>query len=70
MSQLEPNSDQLLPCPFCGNEMHFILTEQPVGWRVGGLHSFWCPFTLLTHNDCDTYVSKEAAANAWNRRAE
>lgn len=59
----------LLPCPFCGREMHFVPTEQPRGWRVDGTHAVTCPFTLLTHDYCNAYVSKDAAAEAWNRRA-
>lgn len=59
----------LLPCPFCGASMHFIPTVQPKGWLVDGLHRVWCPFTPLAYDYCNTYVSKDAAREAWNRRA-
>ena len=61
-------SNKALPCPFCGNPMHPIPTEQPAGWCVGGLHKHWCPLGMLTHNRVSTYVSREDAVMAWNMR--
>ena len=63
-------SDKTLkPCPFCGSEMRFIPTEQPKGWRVGGVHGQSCPFSILIHDDCTTFITREAAAESWNSRA-
>lgn len=61
---------ELLPCPFCGNEMHFIPTDQPRGWRVDGRHTASCPFSILIYDDCITFATREAAAESWNTRAE
>ena len=34
MSQLGPNSDQLLPCPFCGGSEQRIKSSGRWGWFV------------------------------------
>lgn len=62
-------SIEALSCPFCGNPMHPIPTEQPAGWYVDGLHQHWCPLSMLTHDRVSTYMSREDAARAWNTRA-
>ena len=63
-------NETLNPCPFCDNEMHFSPTDQPKGWLVDGRHKSSCPFSIMTYDDCTAFVTREAAAESWNTRAE
>ena len=65
MSQLGPNSDQLLPCPFCGG--NWICVN--VGIYIGKVHES----VTIKCDDCGASiwgVTEEKAIAAWNRRAK
>lgn len=78
MSELEPTSTQLEPCPFCGGEaqvMHMDLDSIEEGWQVWGV---WCVDDLHAEEHggyqhghyIDNYDTEAEAIEAWNTRHE
>lgn len=63
--------NELKPCPFCGGKATIFLIPQ--GLRNAGLYTVGCIedhmcFGNLNHVSM-IFVSKESAAETWNRRA-
>ena len=64
-------TNKLLPCPFCGGEAMVI--QLPVGSKSQGMYTVGCyedGFCIghIGHISM-TFVSKQTAADTWNKRA-
>jgi len=65
-------SEELLPCPFCGDDGDLIYDKKKDAWYI-------CCINLKTDTDTDcilsaldyliSFYSKEEATKAWNTRA-
>lgn len=68
MSQLGPNSNQLLPCPFCGGEA--FMRRLYKTYIVDAKHDDNCPLNCRVLPYDALWCTRMAAQAAWNRRAE
>lgn len=75
MSELEPNSNQLLPCPFCGGKALYEGYHNVDGFDVPVMFCNWCK-SMFTVEGIEDFVGDgphdgmKELRTAWNRRAQ